>query len=68
MSMTYPVGTKFKTRGKHPKVCTVIDFHTVTNLAGDIVDEYYISSHEFLGQTVIDHNVRLTTIVMGLIE
>jgi len=64
----YPVGTKFKTRGKHPKECTVIDYYTVTNLNGDVVDNYYVAEYEFMGQTIVDRNVPVCTIAMGLIK
>lgn len=64
----YPIGTKYKTRGKHPKICTVTDFLTVTNLKGEIVKTYYESTHEFCGQTVKNHEVSKTTIAMGLLK
>ncbi|WP_045861605.1 hypothetical protein [Teredinibacter purpureus] len=61
-------GTKYKTRGKHPRICTVKDVHTTYNLEGVIVSISYLSTHEFLGQTVMDRNVCESTIAMGLIE
>ena len=64
----YPVGTKFKTRGKYPKICTVIDYYTVTNLDGEVVDNFYVAEHEFMGQTIVDRNVPVSTIAMGLIK
>lgn len=46
------VGTKFKTRGKHPRVCTVVDIYTTTNLKGEVVQVEYVAVHEFMGQLV----------------
>lgn len=66
--MKYPIGTKFKTRGKAPRVCTVVDYHTTTNLAGEVVKERYVATHEFMGQIVTDYDVCAVTIARGLIE
>lgn len=64
--MKYPIGTKFKTRGKHPKECVVVDYLTTTNLAGDVVKQRYVTQHSFLGQIVTDYDVVETTISRGL--
>lgn len=61
-------GTKFKTRGKYPRVCTVMDTLHTYNGAGELVRVRYVATHEFLGQTVIDRDVCETTIALGLIE
>lgn len=61
-------GTVYKTRGKHPRICTVKDVHTTYNLDGEIVSITYLATHQFMGQTVTDRNVCETTIAMGLIE
>ena len=66
--MKYPVGTKFKTRGKAPRICTVTDYLVTTNLKGDIVKTRYVATHQFLGQTVTDRDIPETTISMGLIK
>lgn len=58
----FPLGTKFTTRGKQARVCTVTDFLTTTNLAGEVVSVRYVATHEFCGQTVIDHDVAEATI------
>ena len=60
-------GTRFKTRGKHPKECEVIDIHTTRNIAGDIVKTEYHCQHDFLGQK-ITHNECAVTILRGLIK
>lgn len=64
----YPIGTKFQTRGKHPKSCTVTDCRTVLDAHGAIVDHYYVATHEFMGQVVTDRHVLELSITMGLVS
>ena len=61
----HPIGTKFKTRGKAPRECTVVDIFKTYNSAGDLVSTRYEASHEFMGQTVVSHDICATTITMG---
>jgi hypothetical protein len=61
----FPVGTKFTTRGKHPALCTVSDYHVTRNLAGEIVKACYVATHEFCGQTITNHDVPRATVAMG---
>jgi len=63
--MSDQIGKQYKTRGKHPRLCTVIDVHTTYNQAGDIVRIRHVSEHDFLGQKVIDSDVAITTILMN---
>lgn len=63
----YLVGTTYKTRGRSPRLCTVVDIHVTRNLAGDVVKTRYVSTHEFMGQTLTDYDVVETTISMGLV-
>lgn len=65
--MEYPIGTLFKTRGKAPRLCTVVDIYKTYNLAGELVKTRYVATHEFCGQLVNDYDVVATTIAMGLI-
>jgi len=65
--MEYSIGTKFKTRGKAPRVCIVTDILKTYNSAGDLVKTRYQASHEFMGQIVTDYDLCATTIAMGLI-
>ena len=62
------IGTKYKTRGKSPKECTVIDILKTYNHKNELVSIRYVSSHDFMGQKVIDRDVVETTITMGLIK
>lgn len=61
----YPIGTQFKTRGKHPRLCTVIDILKTYNSKGEHVQTRYVATHELMGQTLIDRDVVRTTIAMG---
>ena len=61
----FEIGTKYKTRGKHPKLCTVIDVLRTYNSKGELVKLRYVSVHEFLGQHVMDYDVVDATIAMG---
>lgn len=59
------IGKQYLTRGKHPKLCTVVDVHTTCNQKGEIVKVRYVSEHVFLNQKVIDKDVVKTTILMN---
>lgn len=61
----FPVGTRFKSRGKHPRDCVVVDILRTTNEAGEIVRVRHVSRHVLMGQEVIDADVPATTIAMG---
>lgn len=67
-SIEFPIGTQFKTRGKNPKVCEVVDVLKTYNSKGELVTVRYVATHEFLGQTVTDRDVPRTTVAMGFIE
>lgn len=62
----FPIGTKYVTRGKSPKECTIIDVLKTYNSAGTHVMTRYVASHEFMGQEVIERDVHATTVAMGL--
>lgn len=66
--MEYPIGTQFKTHGKQPHVCTVIDILKTHNDAGELVRTRYVATHEFCGQTVTDRDVCDVTIARGFIS
>jgi len=66
-AIEYPIGTKFKTRGKNPLVCTVIDVWKTYNKAGELVQTRYVATHDFLGMPVTDRDVVAVTIARGLI-
>jgi hypothetical protein len=64
----FSIGTKFKTRGKVPRICTVTDILKTYNSAGELVQIRYVSTHEFFGQIVTNHDVTDTAIAMGEIK
>ena len=59
------LGKQFKTRGKHPRLCTVVDVHKTYDKNGELVKTRYVSQHEFLGQTVTTYNIPDITILRG---
>lgn len=66
MTPKYLIGQKFSTRGKHPKLCVVVDILRTYNSAGELVKLSYVTKHSFMGQIITDHDVPETTIAMGL--
>lgn len=66
--MGYAIGTKFKTGGKHPRECVVVDIYKTYNNAGDLVRTSYVATHEFLGKTMTNYDVPLSTIARGLMN
>jgi len=64
----FKIGTTFKTGGKAPHLCTVIDIHKTYDSLGDLVKIRYVATHEFMGQTVTDRDVVDTTIARGLVH
>lgn len=66
MPQRFEVGTQYLSAGKHPVLCTVVNYITCTNLAGNIVKTYYETSHDFCGQRVVETNVCETTIARGV--
>jgi hypothetical protein len=62
----YPIGTVFKSRGKSPKRCTVIDFLKTYDSRGELVQIRYVATHEFMGQIVTDRDVCEASIAMGI--
>jgi hypothetical protein len=64
--MKYPIGTKYSTRGKHPRLCTVTDIWKTYDSKGDLVRKRYVATHDMLGQTVTDRDVVEVTIARGV--
>ena len=59
------IGTKFTTRGKHPRECVVTDILKTYNSKNELVSTRYVANHEFLGQIVTDRDVVAVTIQRG---
>ena len=63
--MKYPIGTKYRPRGKHHEA-EVIDYYVTYNSNNDIVSKRYVARHKCLGCDVIDRDVVQTTIDRAL--
>lgn len=62
----FEVGTQYvRSHGKRRDVCTIADFLTTKNLAGEVVQTRYVTTHQFCGQTIIDTDVPETEIARG---
>ena len=68
IAQRFQIGQQYKTRGKHPQLCTIVDVHRTYNSANELVKLRYVTSHQFCGQTVLDTDVVDTTIAMGLVS
>lgn len=68
MNPRFSIGQQFKTRGKAPKLCTIVDILSTYNAIGDLVSIRYVATHEFCDQTITDRDVVETTIAMGLLD
>lgn len=66
MTPRFNVGQKFKSAGKHARLCTIVDVWRTYNVAGELVRIRYVATHEFNGQIITDHDVVDTTIARGL--
>ena len=66
--MKHPIGTKYLTRGKHPRLCTVTDIWKTYDSKGDLVHKRYVATHELLGQTVTAVNLPEATVALGVLK
>ena len=64
----FQIGQQFKTRGKHPRLCTVRDILKTYNSKGEMVKVRYVATHKLMGQEIADYDVVGTTIALGLIQ
>ena len=67
-AIKFSIGQQFKTRGKHPRLCTITDILRTYNSVGDLVKVRYVAEHEFMGQVIADTDVCETTVAMGLVQ
>jgi hypothetical protein len=68
MTPRFAIGTIFKSHGKHPRTMRVSDILRTYNSAGDLVRIRYVAEHEFMGQTITDHDICETTIARNLVQ
>jgi hypothetical protein len=64
----FAIGTEYMTRGKCPHKCIVTDVLKTYNYKNELVKIRYMSTHEFMGQTVTDYDVLEVTVAMGEIK
>lgn len=64
----FKIGTKFVPNRKHKITCTVVDILKTYNSQDTLVKVRYVATHDFMGQTVTDHDVLDTTIARGLVK
>jgi hypothetical protein len=63
------IGTQFKTRGRHPRLCTVTDVLSTFNSKGELVKVLFVAEHVGpFGQKVVERDVCRTTILMGRVS
>ena len=67
MTPRFKIGTNYTPVGKN-YVCTVTDVLTTRNSKGEVVKIHYEATHEFMGQTLTEHDVLETTIARGLLD
>lgn len=66
MKPRFPIGLQFQRYNlKYPRLETIVDIYTTTNLAGEVVQIEYITTHDFMGQPVTGRAVD-TTIARSL--
>ena len=69
MTTRFKIGQKYIPVGRKNKyVCTITDILKTYNSKNDLIKICYVSTHEFLGQIVTDHDVADSTIARGLIN
>lgn len=64
--MEYPIGSKYKSRGKNPKEYVVEDVLKTYNSKGELIKTVYIAYCIFAGQKVYNYEVSTSTISRGL--
>lgn len=62
-------GVKYRPMGSSARgLCTVVDIHKTYNMAGELVKTRYVTTHEFMGQTITESDVVAPTIQRGYIN
>lgn len=64
----FQIGMQYMTRGRYPHKCTVIDIHRTYDSTGALIKVRYVTTHEFMGQSVTDYDVPEVSIAMGEIK
>ena len=64
----YEIGQKFKTRGKHSKICIITEILRTYNSKDKLVKVSYQAEHELMGQTITNYDLPEATITRGKID
>lgn len=64
----FKIGDQYDTRGRSPRRCTIVDVWRTYNSAGELVRLRYVSTHQFMGQALVDHDVVSATVALGLVK
>jgi hypothetical protein len=64
----YTVGQKFKTRAKHPQICTVVEIFRTYNSKNELVKVNYQAEYELMGQMIKIYDLPEATIARGKID
>ncbi len=65
-TLMYDIGTEFIGTGKHASVETVVDVLMTYDSKNSLVKLRYVTSHKFLGQTIMNRDVLSSTIAKGI--
>lgn len=65
LEQRFLIGQMFKTRGKHPRVCTIVDVWKTYNSKNELIKMRYVATHEFAGQIMTDYDIVDATVAMG---
>ena len=60
------IGKKYETQGKNKDLCTITEVFSIYNSQNKLASFMFESSHEFIGQKIINNDVPFATIKRGL--
>ena len=66
MTTEYAIGTQYLSRGKHPRLCEVVDILKTYNSKDELVHTRYVAQHGLAGQYDIERDVVAATIAIGI--
>ena len=61
--MRFPIGTKYMSSGKYPKLCEVVNYEVTFNKDSELLKFRYTSKNELMTQEIIIHDVVYTSII-----
>jgi len=66
-NIRFKIGDRYIKKGRHERVCTIVDIYKTFNSLDELVGVHYVTTHDFMGQTITEYDVIDTTIARGLI-